>query len=126
MLVPRLSDVVIATIYDGIEAAARSAGYREVVSNTNDEPADQQALAQVMLDHRVDGLIIGDADVDDQFVSELERREVRFVLVNRRSGSHVAATCDDLPVVSWWRNTCTCRGTGVSRSSPAIRVPAPA
>lgn len=96
VLVPRLSDVVIATIYDGIEAAAKTSGYHVVVSNTNDEPDGQRALAQVMLDHRVDGLIIGDAGSDGEFVSELEERDVRFVLVNRRAGSHVAATCDDV------------------------------
>ena len=96
VLVPRLSDVVIATIYDGIEAAAETAGYRALVSNTHDDPVEQAILAQIMLDHRVDALIIGDAYSDGQFIEELEKRGVPFVLVNRRAGTHTAATCDDL------------------------------
>ncbi len=96
VLVPRLSDLVLATIYDGVEEAAELAGYRTVVANTHDDPGEQRARAQLMLDHRVDGLIIGDAHADGRFIDEMAGRGVPFVLVNRRVGSYLAATCDDL------------------------------
>jgi LacI family transcriptional regulator len=96
VLVPRLSDLVLATIYDGIEEAAERAGYRTIVANTHDDPAEQRARTQLMFDHRVDGLIIGDAHADGTFVEEVSSRGVPFVLVNRRVGSHLAASCDDL------------------------------
>lgn len=96
VLVPRLSDLVLATIYDGVEEAAERAGYRTIVANTHDDPAEQRARAQLMFDHRVDGLIIGDAHADGVFVDEVARRGVPFVLVNRRVGSHLAATSNDL------------------------------
>jgi len=95
VLVPRLSDLVLATVYDGLEEAAEAAGYRTVVANTHDDPAEQRARAQIMLDHRVEGLVIGDAHVDGLFVDELQSRGVPFILVNRRAGSHPSATCDD-------------------------------
>lgn len=96
VLVPRLSDLVLATIYDGVEEAAELAGYRTLVANTHDDPIKQRARAQLMLDHRVDGLIIGDAHNDGRLIEEMASRGVPLVLVNRRVGSHLAATCDDL------------------------------
>jgi len=96
MLVPRLTDYVLATIYEGVEEAARLAGYRTVVANTRDDPDEQRARAEVMLDHRVEGLIIGDASDRGDLLADLERRGVPFVLVSRRTGSHPAVTGDDL------------------------------
>jgi LacI family transcriptional regulator len=96
MLVPRLSDYVLATIYEGVEEAARLAGYRTVVANTYDDPDEQRARAEVMLDHRVEGLIIGDASERGDLLDDLERRGVPYVLVSRRTGTHPAVTGDDV------------------------------
>lgn len=95
MLVPRLSDFVLATIYEGVEDAAGVAGYRTVVANTHDDPSEQRTRTQIMLDHRVDGLIFGDARSDSGLIDELEQRGVPFVLVSRTVGDHPAAACDD-------------------------------
>ncbi len=95
MLVPRLSDFVLATIYEGVEDAAGAAGYRTVVANTHDDPVEQRTRTEIMLDHRVEGLIFGDAHSDGKFVDELEHRGVPFVLVSRRAGDHPAVACDD-------------------------------
>jgi LacI family transcriptional regulator len=96
MLVPRLTDPVLATIYEGVEAAARDAGYRTVVANTFDDPDEQRARAAVMLDHRVDGLIIGDGSDRGDLLADLDRRGVPFVLVSRRVDGHPAVTGDDV------------------------------
>jgi LacI family transcriptional regulator len=95
MLVPRLSDYVLATIYEGVEEAAGLAGYGTVVANTHDDPDEQRARALVMLDHRVEGLIIGDASARGDLLDELGRAGVPYVLVSRRSGSYPSVTGDD-------------------------------
>ena len=96
VLVPRLSDIVLATVYEGIESAAAETGLTAFVTNTQDEPAGQRKRIELMLDRRVDGLIIGDARSDDHSVlEELTRREVPFALVNRSVGEYPAATCDN-------------------------------
>lgn len=95
MLVPRLSDFVLATIYEGVEEAAGAAGYRTVVANTHDDPAEQRTRTEVMLDHRVEGLIFGDARADGGFIDELQQRGIHYVLVSRRAGGHPAVACDD-------------------------------
>lgn len=96
MLVPRLSDYVLATIYEGVEEAAGESGYGTVVANSHDDPHEQRARSELMLDHRVDGLILGDAHVDGTLMDDLKDRGVPFVLVNRRAGNHPAVTCDDV------------------------------
>ncbi|MCP2166822.1 LacI family DNA-binding transcriptional regulator [Goodfellowiella coeruleoviolacea] len=95
VLVPRLSDLVLATIYEGIEEAASQHGLSTFVTNTRDEPDKQRDRTEMMLARRVDGLIFGDAHADAVLLDELAAQGVRFVLVSRWAGSHPSVTCDD-------------------------------
>lgn len=96
VLVPRLSDIVLATVYEGIEAAAADSGLTAFVANTQDEPAAKRQRMEMMLDRRVDGLILGDADAHDTaLLDELAGREVPFVLVNRTADGYPASACDN-------------------------------
>ncbi|OZM76814.1 LacI family DNA-binding transcriptional regulator [Pseudonocardia sp. MH-G8] len=96
VLVPRLSDVVLATIYEGIEDRARSLGYQTFVANGHDQPQVRRARLEMLLARRVDGLILGDAHGDDdELLESLGLRGVTFVLTNRHSGAHPSVTCDD-------------------------------
>jgi len=95
VLVPRLQDFVLATIYEGIEEAATEAGISTFVTNSLDKPELQRARTQNMLDRRVDGLIFGDAHLDDPFLDDLAAQGVPFVLTSRRLEGHVSVTCDD-------------------------------
>lgn len=95
VLVPRLSDVVLATIYEGIEEAAAESGLSTFVTNTRDLSDVQRARTEMVLGRRVDGMIFGDAHADTGFLDEVAARGVPFTLVNRRAGRHPAVVCDD-------------------------------
>lgn len=95
VLVPRLSDMVLATIYEGAEEAASHHGLATFVMNTYDQLDEQRARVELALSRRVDGLILGDAHRDAKIVDEVAAREVPFVLVSRHAGDHPAVTCDD-------------------------------
>ncbi|GAA5172095.1 MULTISPECIES: LacI family DNA-binding transcriptional regulator [Amycolatopsis] len=95
VLVPRLSDIVLATIYEGIEEAAAEHGLSTFVTNTRDVPEVQRARTEMVLGRRVDGLIFGDAYADGEFLASVAARGVPFVLVSRRSGEYPSVTCDD-------------------------------
>jgi LacI family transcriptional regulator len=95
VLVPALTDLVLATVYDEIEQCASTRGYDTFVANTRDDVVTQRRRVDVLLDRRVDGLILGDARRDDTLVDELAARGVPFVLVSRRRGDHPSVTCDD-------------------------------
>jgi LacI family transcriptional regulator len=95
VLVPQLADLVLALIYEGIEDAASELRFGTFVANTHDDPATQQARAEMMLNRRVDGLVLGDARVDGTLAADLRRRGVPYVLTNRRVDGHPSVTCDD-------------------------------
>jgi LacI family transcriptional regulator len=97
ILVPRLSDIVLATVYEGIDEAASARQYTSFVANTLDRPERQRELAERALARNVEGLIISDVHNSAQpgFIEELAERQVPFVLVVRRRGAHCAVTADD-------------------------------
>jgi LacI family transcriptional regulator len=95
VLVPRLTDIVLATIYEGIHEAARGHGYQTFVANSEDREQEREAGAEMLLARRVDGLILGDCTLDPTFADSLQQRGVPFVLVSRRSGNHPAVVGDD-------------------------------
>ncbi|MEU5096526.1 LacI family DNA-binding transcriptional regulator [Streptomyces sp. NPDC020996] len=95
VLVPQLVDMVLATIYEGIEEACAASGFSAFVANTGDDPVAQRQRTEMVLARRVDGMIFGDAHVDGRFLNEVAGRGVPFVLVSRRADSHPSVTCDD-------------------------------
>jgi len=95
VLVPRLQDYVLATIYEGIESAAAEHGYFTVVANTLDSEEIHAERTARLLDRRVDALIIGDARFEEPGVADLVSRRLPFVLTNRRSPGLPSVTCDD-------------------------------
>lgn len=95
VLVPRLSDFVLATVYEGIEDAAARHGMTTFVMNSRDQAAERRERTELALSRRVDGLIFGDAHIDGAFLDDIAAQQVPFVLVNRHAGDHPAVTCDD-------------------------------
>lgn len=95
VIVPRLSDLVLATMYEGIQQQAAQEGYTTYVSNSQDDQQLREQLTEAALSRRVDGFIYGDATLDSAFLDGLRERSVPVVLVSRRSGDHISSTCDD-------------------------------
>ncbi|GAA0345846.1 substrate-binding domain-containing protein [Actinoallomurus spadix] len=95
VLVPRLSDLVLSTIYEGIDEAAGERGLTTIAANSLDDDETRRTRTKMLLARRVDGLIFGDARLDDAFLDRLATDGVRFVLVNRRAGNHPSVTPDD-------------------------------
>jgi LacI family transcriptional regulator len=95
VLVPRLTDLVLATIYESIDAGASAAGYGTVVANTLDDPEHRRARLDAMLSRRIDGVIIGDSHVGDTAAHELRTRGVPYVLVMRTLEGHLSVSTDD-------------------------------
>ncbi len=97
VLVPRVSDYVLATIYEGIDSSANERGYNTFVSNSNDDPPLRREKLSDLLLRRVEGVVLGDARLDgDEMVGILRKRGVPYVLVNRRLRGHPSVTTDDI------------------------------
>ncbi|MFF4761090.1 LacI family DNA-binding transcriptional regulator [Streptomyces sp. NPDC001292] len=101
VLFPRLSEIVVATIYEGVKEEAARHRLSTFVTNTHDDPEVQRERLAMALGRRVNGVIIGDAHLDGAALSDPALRGVPFVLVNRRATDALdaadltAVTCDD-------------------------------
>jgi LacI family transcriptional regulator len=95
VVVPRLSDTVMAMVFEALERAARSHGHFAVVATSGDDPADERTAAETLLDRNVDGLILASARLDDQLPASLRERHVPHALVVRTDGTSPSALGDD-------------------------------
>ena len=95
VLVPRLSDTVMAILFEEIaRACAQRSGFA-IVATTQDDPAAERTAAQTLLGQRVDGLILTTARLDDDFTAQLRADEVPHVLALRTDGVSPSSTGDD-------------------------------
>lgn len=97
VLVPRLTDFVLARIYEGLDDAAARNGYKTFVANTSDDPRLRGERLEELLERRVEGIVLGDARLGgDELVKTLNRGNTPHVLVSRRLRGSPSVTTDDL------------------------------
>jgi len=95
MIVPRLTDTVMAMLYEAFARACSRTGRFAIVAITEDEPRADRAAAQTLLQRGVDGLVLSTARSDDDFPQELTARGVPFVLALRSDGRSLSSVADD-------------------------------
>lgn len=95
VIVPRLTDTVMAMLYQQIAHACARKGQFAIVATTDDEPKADREAARTLLQRGVDSLILTTARLDDDFADELAHRGVSFVLALRTDGKSLSAISDD-------------------------------
>jgi LacI family transcriptional regulator len=95
VLVPRLSDTVMALMFEELERAAANRGYFAMVATSGDDPDDERRAAETLLDRNVDGLILATARLDDELPRLLRQRNVAHALVLRTDGVSPSSLGDD-------------------------------
>lgn len=95
VLVPRLSDTVMALMFEELERAAADRGYFAMVATSGDDPDDESRAAETLLDRNVDGLILATARLDDELPKRLRERGVAHALVLRTDGVSPSSLGDD-------------------------------
>lgn len=95
VVVPRLTDTVMAMLYEAIAHACQRQGQFAIVATTDDEPRADRAAAEALLQRRVDGLILATARTGDDFPEQLAARGVPYVLALRTDGHSLSAVGDD-------------------------------
>lgn len=96
MLVPRLSDEVLATLYEGVDDAAIEAGYATLVANTLNRSDLRQQRLDLLLDRQVDGVVVADSLRDSNVVDELDATGIPYVLALRCLPGRLSVGIDDL------------------------------
>ena len=95
VIVPRLTDTVMAMLYEAIARACARAGQFAVVATTGDAPGAGRTAAETLLQRGVDGLILSTARIGDDFPEELTARGVPHVLALRTDGRSPSSVGDD-------------------------------
>jgi DNA-binding LacI/PurR family transcriptional regulator len=96
LVVPNLAYPVNIEIIRGAERAASAAGYVLVIADADEFLQAGMAYRRLLLEHRVDGLLLASATTSEPFLSDIVRTDLPLVLVNRRAGSLApSVTVDD-------------------------------
>jgi len=83
MLVPNSSNPYFAELIQGIEDAAFRLGYNIILCNSYDDPKKQAAYIRVLLEKRIDGLILVSSGSDRELTRLLSDEKIPKVLVDR-------------------------------------------
>jgi hypothetical protein len=126
VLVPRLSDTVMALMFEAIDRAAGKDGYHAIVATSGDDPTAEWNAAQSLLERNVDGVVLATSRTDDLLPSHLRDNGIPHVLVLRTDGKSPSSISDwHRQPTNWHRDTLrhpagVCR-TG--RQTRAVRDP---
>lgn len=95
VIVPRLTDTVMAMLYEALAAAAARVGRFTIVATTQDDPEANRRAIDMLMGRGVDALILCTTRQGDGFAQELSARGVRFVLALRTDDVHPSSVGDD-------------------------------
>jgi LacI family transcriptional regulator len=95
LVLPRLTDHVVARMFEGAEDRARELDYQAIAVSTKDDPTVEERVGNLLMERRVDGLIFATSRLNNRFLSRIAARGTPFVLMNRSSGTHPVVRSDD-------------------------------
>ncbi|QSR29113.1 LacI family transcriptional regulator [Nocardioides sp. S5] len=97
LVMPRLTDGVIATMFEGVEISARAAGYSVLLSSPQDDMDAQRAAIELLASRQVDGLLLSSLHRGAEgFLESLNLGQLPIVVFNRHADLDVpSVTCDD-------------------------------
>ena len=83
MMIPNNSNPYFAEVIQGIEAASFKLGYNIILCNSDDDPKKQAAYVRVLMEKRIDGLILVSSGSDEELTQLLADEGIPKVLVDR-------------------------------------------
>jgi LacI family transcriptional regulator len=95
VIVPRLTDTVMAMLYEAIARNCETSGRFAIVATTDDRPLADRQAAESLLRRGVDGLILATAREGDDYPALLAERGIPHVLALRSAGQSLASVGDD-------------------------------
>ncbi|MFE5642484.1 LacI family DNA-binding transcriptional regulator [Rhodococcus sp. NPDC056516] len=98
VVMPRLTDVVVATMFQGIEEAATAAGYSVLLSSPPDDLDAQRKAVEFLVSRQVDGLMLSSIHLPGtDFVDSLPLRSLPILLLNRHIDPATSSANRSLP-----------------------------
>jgi LacI family transcriptional regulator len=84
MIIPNNSNPYFAEIIHEIEKNCFDAGYNLILCNAGDSQAKQAAYIKILMEKRIDGLIVISSGTDKELIDLLSRRKVPKVIIDRK------------------------------------------
>jgi len=82
VVVPDLTNIFYAELAVGVERAANTMGYALLAAHTDCSPATEEEAARVLIERRVDGVVIGGASLGSSLPDLLLDRDIPVVLAS--------------------------------------------
>ena len=95
VVVPRLTDTVMAMLYEEIAAVTADRGLFALVATTEDQPDAERVAVDTLLQRRVDGLVLTTARMRTPPQAEPARHPVPYSLALRTDGVSASSVGDD-------------------------------
>jgi len=83
ILVPDITNPFFAEIARGVEDAANKNNFNVILCNTDDKPKKERTYLEILMEKRIDGLILGTAHIQDKSILELEKKKFPYILISR-------------------------------------------
>ncbi|MDU9389447.1 LacI family DNA-binding transcriptional regulator [Pseudomonas sp. zfem002] len=83
LLVPNSVNPYFAELARGIEDACERNGYCVILCNSDDDPQKQRSYLRVLLEKRIDGLVVASVGEDRDLLDSLSRVRTPMVIVDR-------------------------------------------
>ena len=83
VLVPTATNPYFAELARGIEDVCAAAGYSVILCNSDDDPRKQRDYLRVLMEKRVDGIIVSSAGPDTALIEALGESALPIVMVDR-------------------------------------------
>jgi LacI family transcriptional regulator len=83
LVVPNNTNPYFAEMSRGIETYCEQRGYCVILGNSDDEPEKQRKYLRVLIERRIDGLIVASAGDEDTLADALGRTDLPVVIVDR-------------------------------------------
>ncbi len=86
LIIPNIESRFFASLAKNIELKCRERGYALIITNSDDNPANDAALVRLLVNRGVDGLLIVVSDefaTDSQLLADLSHLPTPFVMVDR-------------------------------------------
>ena len=83
VIVTDISNPVFGSMVKGIDSYAKEYGYTIILSNSNENFADEEKTIEKMIERRVDGFLLVPSMQNDKTIIRLIERKIPFVLLGR-------------------------------------------
>ncbi|MEX0957032.1 MAG: LacI family DNA-binding transcriptional regulator [Rhizobiaceae bacterium] len=84
MLTPDITNPFHSWLFRAVEARANRSGYDVILCNTDDDAERSLKVVTTLCEGHIDGLLLATARDDDPSIEMLQRRNIPYVLMNRR------------------------------------------